>query len=72
MKSVLDKSCKENENTDLILNTFFSENCTGYDSEKFDGDQEATYDTTIWHIRVACLISKATCTYSNAHAPTTG
>jgi hypothetical protein len=28
-----------------------------------------TIDVTIWRIRVACWISKATCTYAHAHAP---
>ena len=32
----------------------------------------ATNDVTIWRIRVACWISKATCTYAHAHAHAPG
>ena len=30
MRNVLDKSCRENENTHFMLNNFFSKNSTGY------------------------------------------
>jgi hypothetical protein len=32
--------------------------------EKCSGDRGATNDVTIWRIRVACWINKATCTYA--------
>jgi hypothetical protein len=31
MRNVSDKSCRENKNTNLICNKFFSENCTAYE-----------------------------------------
>jgi hypothetical protein len=37
-------------------------------SEKRGGVRGAKNDVTIWRIRVACWISKATCTYVHAHA----
>ena len=36
--------------------------------EKCSGDRGATNDVTIWRIRVACWISKGTCTHAHAHA----
>ena len=37
--------------------------------EKYSGERGgATYDVTIWRIRVACWITKATCAYAHAHA----
>jgi hypothetical protein len=33
--------------------------------EKYGGAREATDDNTIWRIRVACWISKATRTYAH-------
>jgi hypothetical protein len=36
--------------------------------EKYGGDRGAVNYVTIRHIRVACWISKATCTYAQAHA----
>ena len=41
----------------------------GDNFEKYGEDREATY-VTIWRTRVACWISKATFTYSQAHAHT--
>ena len=36
--------------------------------EKYGGDWGATNDVTIWRIRLACWISKATCAYAQADA----
>jgi hypothetical protein len=36
--------------------------------EKLGRKRGATNDVTIWSIRIACWISKATCTYAHAHA----
>jgi hypothetical protein len=36
--------------------------------EKYGGDWGVTNDVTIWRMRVACWISKATCTYAHANA----
>ena len=40
--------------------------------EKYGGDWGASNNVTIWRIRVACWLSKATCTYAHAHARAPG
>jgi hypothetical protein len=70
MRNVLDKSCRENQNTHFTLN-FFSpqKSCRLTDNvEKKNGKARgATNDVTTWHIRVAYWISKATCTDAHSH-----
>ena len=57
----------------LISITFYWKSHRLWDNvEKYDGDRGATNDFTIWRIRVACWISKATCTYAHAHAHAAG
>ena len=73
MGNVLDTSCRENENTHFIFNNFFRKLHRLWDNvEKFSGDRGATKDVTIWRTRVACWVSKATLTYSHAHAHAPG
>ena len=49
--------------------TFCRKSCRLWDNvEKYSGAREATYDVSIWRIRVACWISKATCTHAHAYA----
>ena len=73
MINVLDKSCRENQNTHFIFNNFFliispfMRQC-----QKMRWRSKATNDITIWHIRVVCWISKATCTYAHAHTHAPG
>ena len=53
--------------------TFFRKSHRLWDNvEKYGGARGATNDVTIWRIRVACWISKATCTYAHAHAHALG
>ena len=40
--------------------------------EKYGEETGTTNDVTIWRIRVACWISKATCSYAHAHAHAPG
>jgi hypothetical protein len=48
--------------------TFFRKSCRLWDNvEKYSGNRGATNDVTIWRIRVACWISKTTCTHARAH-----
>jgi hypothetical protein len=48
--------------------TFFRNSHSSRDNaEKCGGEWGATNDVTIWRIRVACWISKVTCTYANSH-----
>jgi hypothetical protein len=73
MRNVLGKSCRENQNTHFISSSFFLKSCRLWDNvEKYGGARGDTNDVTIWRIRVACLISKATCTYAHAHAHALG
>jgi hypothetical protein len=53
----------------LWSTTFFRKSCLLWDNvEKYGRVRGATNDVTIWLIRVACWISKATCTHAQAHA----
>jgi hypothetical protein len=55
----------------LYLITFFFKSCRLWDNvEKYGGSRGATTDVTIWCIRDACCISKATCTHALAHVRT--
>ena len=69
MRNVLQKSCRENQNTHFMINNFFFRKSHRlWDNvEKCGGARGATSDVTIWRIRFACWKSKATCTYAHAH-----
>ena len=72
MKNVLNKSCRENQNTHLCYVSFFRKSHRLRENvEKCDGARGATNDVTTWRIRLACWISKATRTLvlPDAHAP---
>ena len=60
MKNVLDKNFTGNRNTHFRFT----------DAGKYGGARGTTNDVTIWRIRVACWISKATRTHTHAHAHT--
>ena len=67
IRNVLDKSCRENQNTHFVFNTFSHKSHRLWDNvEKFSGDRRATNDVTVWRIRVACWINKAISTYAHA------
>ena len=73
MRNVLDKSCRENQNTHFMFSNFFRKLHRLWDNvEKYSKDRAATNGVTIWRTRVACWISKAACTYANAHAHAPG
>ena len=73
MRNVVEKSCRENQNTHFMFNNFFSENRTVYEiMSKNMVDPEATNDVTIWRIRIACWISKIIRTHAHAHAHAPG
>ena len=72
MRNVLDKRCRENENTHFIFSNVFRKWHRLWDNvEKYSVDRGARNDVTTWRIRVACWISKSIRTYSHArvHAP---
>jgi hypothetical protein len=58
--------------THFMLNNFFSENRTVYEIMSQNIVDTEGPQITIWRIRVACWISKATCTYAHAHSHATG
>ena len=67
MRNVLDKSCRENKNTHFMLsNFFFRKSLFVRYVEKYGRARGAATDVTLWRIRVACWISKATCTRPRA------
>jgi hypothetical protein len=49
LSNVVDKSCRENQNTHFVLNEFFSENCANYEImwKKYDGARQATDDNIV-------------------------
>ena len=56
--------------THILCSANFHENRAVYDNvEKYCKDRGATNDVTIRRIRVACWISKATCTYAHSNTP---
>jgi hypothetical protein len=65
MKNILDKSCRENQNTHFLSNNFFFENRVVHEiMPKTLVEPEATNDVTVWRIRVACWISKTIQTHA--------
>ena len=70
MRNVLDKGCREKKKTRILCPITFSRKLHRLwgNVEKHSGKKWATNDVKIWRIRVACWISKATCTFAHAHA----
>jgi hypothetical protein len=69
MRNVLDQICRENENTHFLFRNFFRKSYRLWDNvENYGWARGTTNDVTIWHILVACWISKATYTHAHAHA----
>ena len=66
IRNISNKSCRENQNTHFIFSKF-SDSYAGYAimSKKV---LEAERPQTIWRLRVACWISKATRTQAQARA----
>jgi hypothetical protein len=66
MRCVSDKSRRENENTQFTFNIFFFfKNRVVYEIMWKNIVQPARPQTTIWRIRIACWIPKATNTLSD-------
>jgi hypothetical protein len=67
VRNFLEKVVEKIKTHILCSITFFRKLCCLWDNvEKCGGAREATNDDTIWRLRVACWISKGTCT----HTPT--
>jgi hypothetical protein len=68
MRNVLDKSCRENENTHFTHNNFFRKACRLWDNvERYREARGTVNEVTIWRIPAADWISKATYTHGHAH-----
>ena len=63
----LENSCREKENINFMFNNFFFENSAVY-VEKYCRARGVINYVTIWRIRFACWISKATCKHAHTHA----
>jgi len=65
MRNVSDKSCRENPNTHFTFNNFFPpENRAVYEIMWKNIVQRGRPQMTIWRMRIACWITKATNTHS--------
>jgi hypothetical protein len=60
MRNVSDRSCSENQNTRFMFNNFFFENCSFYEMMWKIVVQTHGLHTTIWRVRSAYWITKAT------------
>ena len=61
MRNVLDKICRENQNTDFMFNNVFWTSCRLWDYvEKYCRDGQATNNSIILRMRIACWIPKVT------------
>ena len=65
MRNVSDRSCRENQNTHFVINNiFFFENRAVYEIMWKNIVERGRPQMTIWRMRIACWITKAT----NAHS----
>ena len=64
MRNVSDKSCRENQNTHFVCRNFFFENRAVYEIMWKNIVQRGRPQMTIWRMRIAGLIPKATKTHS--------
>jgi hypothetical protein len=66
MRSISDKSCRENQNTHFIINNFFHKSCRLWDNvEKYGTARQATDENMIWHMRIVLWVTKAKDTHLN-------
>ena len=64
MKNVSDKRFRENQNSYFMFNIFFFfENRVVYEIKRKNSVQRGRPQTTIWRMRIACWIPKATNTH---------
>jgi len=61
MRTVSDKSCRENQNTSYTFKNLFQISCRLRDNvEKHVRARQATDDNMIWSMRIGCWRAKAT------------
>jgi len=64
MRTVSDKICRETQNTHFVFSNFFFENRAVYEIMCKNIAERGRLRMTIWHMRIACWIPKATNTHS--------
>jgi hypothetical protein len=64
IKNASDKSCRENQNTNFMFNNPFFENPIVYEIIWKNNLESGRPRITIWRMRIACWIPKATNTHS--------
>jgi hypothetical protein len=68
MRNVLGKTCRENENAYFTFNIYiFFENRAVYEIMSNDVVEPEGPQMPIWHMRVACWVSKAARSHAHAH-----
>jgi hypothetical protein len=60
MRNVSDKICRENQNTYFVFCNFFFENRAVYEIMWKNCVERGRPQMTIWRMRIACWITKAT------------
>jgi hypothetical protein len=65
MKNVSEKNCRENQNTHFVFSDFFFfENCVVYEIMWKNIAERGRLGMTVWRMRIASWIPKATNTQS--------
>jgi hypothetical protein len=60
MRNVSDKSCRENQNTLFMFNSFFPENYAVYEIMLKNTTEPDRPQMTVWRLQDTCWIPKAT------------
>jgi len=71
MENISEKICKETRNTRLVTNSFFfpSENQPLYEVKWKNTVERSRSQMTVWCIRIACWVPKATKTHTGCVIP---
>jgi hypothetical protein len=70
LRNVLNKSCRENQNTNFVFSNLFRKSCRLLGNvEKYGGAREPKHDNTIWRMCVLCYTHAQTCTRPRAQSP---
>jgi len=64
IRNVFNISCTENQDTHFMLSNIFSEHHDIYETMQKNNVQPDRPQMTIWHMHIACWITKATDTHS--------
>jgi hypothetical protein len=64
MKNIPDKRCRENRNTHFMFYNFFKKQAV-YEIKWKNNAERGRQQTTIWRMRIACRMPKATYTHTH-------